>query len=265
MRAMSSPYGKRTGFLLAVDIGNTNAVIGLFRGLSLIRHWRVATGAQKTQDEFALLLESLLASSRVGKEEIGGVIICSVVPATLAVWRRVVLHLLGLKPRVVGEDVRVPLKNRYRDPSQVGQDRLVNALAVHRRFKGPAIIVDFGTATTFDVLSSKGEYLGGLIVPGVEISLQALSERAALLPRIVLEAPRELIGRDTVTSMRSGILHGYGSLTDGLIAKVRREIGPKARFYATGGAAPLVLPYCRTPIRLEPHLTLEGLALLHSL
>jgi len=240
--------------ILAIDIGNTTTSFGLFRGGRLARRFDIPTALAGRGGALKRRLRARLAGKRVERA-----IICSVVPKmTPAVARA--LRALGVgQVRVVGRDVRVPLKNRYRYPRQVGQDRLVGAYAAWRTFKRDCIVADFGTAITIDVVTKGGAYLGGIIAPGPGISLEALATRTALLPKVELKKPPELLGRDTANSIRSGILYGCVALCDGLVGQLKRRYAPKAVVVATGGASPLITKYARTIDHLKPHLVLEGL------
>ena len=241
------------GIILAVDIGNTHTTFGLFKGRRLVRTFAVSTQAWRSGRGPRL--------RKIGADQ---AIICSVVPwATPKVAKA--LRAAGCRRvRVVGRDVKVPLKNRYRYPKQVGQDRLVGAYAALKTFKRDCIVCDFGTAITIDVVTRKGEYLGGVIAPGLEISLEALATRTALLPKVELKKPPELLGRDTANSIRSGILYGTAALCDGLVGALKRRYAPRALVVATGGFSPLLAKYARTIDRLKPHLVLEGLSRLSS-
>ena len=240
--------------LLAIDVGNTTITAGLFRGARLVARGRIPTRGSP---------RSLLRAVKARPRELDGVIISSVVPrATVSLKRS--LNRLGLKPLILGENIRAPVTNRYRVPSQVGQDRLVNAVAAYFLYRGPAIVVDFGTAVTLDVVSARREYLGGLIVPGIGISLEALISKTALLPRIDLAPPSEFLGRDTRQSMRSGLFHGYGALCDGIVARLKSRHAPKARVIATGGHCRMMAPYCRSVGIVAPDLTLQGLRLIYE-
>lgn len=250
--------------LLAIDIGNTNIGLGIFRGKELVASWKLLTGSRKTVDEYCIILRELFDSVKIHLESIDGIIICSVVPKVLTILKEVLKRLTDLKPMIVGEDIDSGIKNLYNDPAQVGQDRLVNALSAYRLYGGPLIIVDFGTAITFDLVSGQGEYLGGIIVPGIEISLQALSEKAALLPEVEISRPKALLGKDTVNSMWSGAIYGFSALTDGLVNKLKKEFGQNIRVVATGGAAEIISGYCETIGEVNPQLTLEGLRITYE-
>ncbi len=236
--------------LLAIDVGNTNITAGLFRGDRLLRRGRIATHKP---------LRELLRGMRVPLREVEGVILSSVVPRATVSLKRALKTLGSPKPLILGENVWAPIKNRYRVPSQVGQDRLVNGGGACFLYRAPAVVVDFGTAVTVDLVSRRCEYLGGLIVPGVGVALEALVSRAALLPGIALSPPREFLGRDTRQSMRAGLFYGYGALCDGLVSRMKARYAPSAKVIATGGHCRLIAPYCHTIQIVDPDLTLRGL------
>ena len=250
-----------TKLLFTLDIGNTNVTCGLFRGTQLAASWRLSTHAPKTVDEFVVTLRDLFASAHIPLTDVGAAILCSVVPKSLRTMKDSLAQLLpAVTPVTVGETLTVPMPNQYALPEQVGQDRLVNAYAALQSGGAPSLIVDFGTAITIDLITADGAYAGGVIAPGVEISLDALSQRTAMLPRIELAAPPAVLGRDTVNSMRSGLLYGFASLCDGLVTRIREEQKLKTcPVIATGGYATLIAEYCRTVNRVEPNLTLQGL------
>ena len=249
--------------LLALDVGNTSITVGLLRGGRLAGRGQIATGKPGVAGEYRKGLKRLLRELKVPPGRIEGVVISSVVPRATAALKTALRGLVRPKPLVMGENVKAPVINRYRVPRQVGQDRLVNAAAARAFYGGPAIVVDFGTAVTIDLVSRRGEYMGGLIVPGLEIALEALADRTALLPRIGLTPPREFLGRDTRTSMSSGLFHGYGALCDGLVASMKRLHAPRARVIATGGHARMIAPFCRSIRVVDPDLTLRGLCLIY--
>jgi len=242
--------------LLAMDVGNTNITVGIFRGERL-----VARGWILTRQPQAAALRRLLRKLKVPLDSVKGVILSSVVPRSTIALKSALKTLFKFKPLVLGENVQAPVINRYRIPGQVGQDRLVNAAAAFYRYGGPAIVVDFGTAVTIDLVNRRREYLGGLIVPGIGIALEALSSRAALLPEIKLAPPKEFLGRDTVSSMKSGLFFGYGALCDGIVRRMKAKFAPKAKVIATGGHSSLMAPFCRTLQVVDPDLTLQGLEL----
>ncbi len=244
--------------LLALDVGNTRITVGIFRGRRLDFRGSILTYAASS---CSALLRGLLRKGRADPREIEGVIVSSVVPKATLSLKKALKTLRLPRPFVLGEKLEAPVVNRYRIPSQVGQDRLVNAAAAYFLYGGPAIVVDFGTAITVDLVNRRREYLGGLIVPGVEIALEALTNRAALLPKIGLTRPKEFLGRDTVSSMRSGLFFGYGALCDGIVKRLKARYAPRAKVIATGGHSPLIAPYCRTIQIVNPDLTLHGLEL----
>jgi type III pantothenate kinase len=239
--------------LLAVDVGNTTINAGIFEGKRLVYAKKLLTKKPASRKYYSTEFKKILKNKRVDN-----VIISSVVPDTTKALKAVFRNNFHIRPIVLGEGLIVPIKNLYKNPKQVGQDRLVNAYAGYKKFGGRLIIVDFGTAVTFDVVSKKGEYLGGIIMPGIETSLKTLSEKAALLPKIKITNVKTLIGRDTKTSMLSGILHGYGALCDGLASRIKKEVGQGYKVILTGGHAKVISKYCRF-YSIQPNLTLEGL------
>jgi type III pantothenate kinase len=248
--------------LLCADIGNSHTTIGLLSGGRVEDHWRVATDERRTADEWAVLLGGLLRGSAAGAPP-AGVAVCATVPAVLHEWREMLATFGGGLPHVVVEPgVRTGLPVLTDNPREVGTDRIMNALAAARLFGGPAIVVDFGTATTFDVLSARGEYVGGAIAPGVDISLEALGRRGAQLRKVELLRPRTVIAKNTVEALQSGILYGYASLVDGIVHRMCAELGravADTTVIATGGLAPLVVEECSTVTEHQPWLTLLGL------
>lgn len=245
--------------ILAIDIGNTTTHFGVFEQSKRKSQFSIATQPNRTPDEITLQLKALAKSRRLHLRKAKQILVCSVVPRMTAVLTES-LRSLGVMPiRIVGQDVQVPLVNRYTYPEQVGQDRLVGAYAAWKQFKNDCIVADFGTAITIDLVTRKGEYWGGVIAPGLEIALEALAANTALLPKVELKEPPELLGRDTANSIRSGILHGYGALCDGLIAGLKAQYAPKAVVIATGGASSLMATYARSLTNLRPWLVLDGL------
>ena len=244
--------------LFALDVGNTSITVGLFQGKRITFRGRLPThGTHSYRDSLRKLLGKRARS-------IDGVIISSVVPKATRTLKKALQALHLPTPLVFGENIKAPVINRYRIPSQVGQDRLVNAAAAFFLYRGPCIIVDFGTAITIDLVSKRREYLGGVIFPGMELALETLTARAALLPEIRLTPPKEFLGRDTVSSMKSGIFYGTGALCDGIVAHIKRKDAPRAKVVATGGHARLIAPFCRTIQIVSPDLTLRGLALIYQ-
>jgi type III pantothenate kinase len=250
--------------LLAIDIGNTNIVIGLFDGRELRFRWRLGSDPQRTADEFGVLVRELTGQSGVALERVSGVILCSVVPAMTEAFRAMAVEMFGVEPVVVGPDLDLGITIDYRDPSEVGPDRLVNAVAVRELVRGPAIVVDFGTATTFDVVAADGRYMGGAIAPGLLTSAETLFRKAALLHRVALVAPASAVGRSTEESLRSGILFGTAGQVDALVTRIVEEWGERPTVVATGGLASTVAPLSRTIDLVEPDLTLKGLAIIYE-
>jgi type III pantothenate kinase len=252
--------------LLAVDVGNTQSHFGIFDGADLVEHWRVATEAGATSDELAARVAGLLALRQTGFEAIGGAIVSSVVPQLTPGYAEMSERYLRSRCLVVGPGVRTGMAIRLENPRELGADRLVNAVAAYARFGAACAVVDFGTAVTFDAVSADGEYLGGVIGPGVAISMEALAQRTAKLPPIELgEPPGEaggVIGRSTQASLRSGIVYGFAGAVDAIARRVQRELGTDTRFIATGGHAQAIVPYCEMVDEVDDLLTLTGLRLI---
>jgi type III pantothenate kinase len=247
--------------LLVVDVGNTQTHLGTYRGDELVEHWRFATVRSSTADELGAALRALLALRGMTFDDVDASIVSSTVPQLRPEWMAMTRRYLGHDMLVVGPGLRTGMPIRYDNPREIGPDRLVNAVAGYDRAGGACVIVDFGTAVTHDVVSASGEYLGGVIFPGVEISLEALSERAAALPRIDLVAPRSLIGKTTVDAIRAGALYGFAGMVDGIVDRLHAELGD-FRTLATGGLAGAVVPHCRTIDEADDLLTLHGLRLI---
>jgi type III pantothenate kinase len=257
---MSSPV------LLAIDIGNTNVTLGTFDYANgegrLAEHWRLSTHREQTSDEVRVNLRSLFDQAGIDLARVEDVIVSSVVPPLLPIWERVCTKIFDREPIVVGPGIKTGMPVRYENPREVGADRIVNAVAAMELVGAPVIAVDFGTATTFDCVSDKGEYLGGAIFPGVVVSMEALFSRAAMLHRVELARPRSVIGRTTTQSIQSGMLYGYAGMVDSMVTRIRGELGDDARVVATGGLAGRIAGESSTIERVEPFLTLEGLRLL---
>ncbi len=249
--------------LLTIDVGNTTIGIGIFYNVGA--HCSVPLQIRKIPTRKPASTKWYLSEFKkiLNTKKIDDIIISSVVPDTTNVLKIIFKRNFEIKPIVLGEDLIVPIKNLYINPKQVGQDRLVNAYSAYKKFGGGLIIIDFGTAITFDIVSNKGDYKGGLITPGISTSLNALHEKTALLPKIQMKAIRVIIGRDTVTSMRSGILHGFGALCDGLVKTICRKAGRRYKVILTGGDATLMSGYCGYNT-IQPNLTLEGLRLIYE-
>lgn len=248
--------------LLAVNVGNTNTVLGVFRGSELEHQWRLSTETERTADELAVLFAGLLDQTGLSfSNEITGVVISSVVPSSTTALRDMVTRYFNFPPVVVEPGTRTGLSIQTDNPREVGADRIVNALAAFNRYGGPCIVIDFGTATTYDVVTEKGEFLGGAISPGVQTSNASLSRETARLPQVELQAPRSPIGRNTVDAIQSGLIFGTAAETDGMIERIRKELGGSATVVATGGLAAQVVPHCQFVDEVDPWLTLEGLRL----
>ncbi len=246
--------------LVAIDVGNTNIVMGVYDGKRRLFHFRVATSVEKSRDEYGLLFIQLLNHRGIDRSDIDGVIISSVVPPVMYSLERAVKDYLGRTPIVVTNDMDLGMDILYENPREVGADRLVNAVAVIRRHTVPAVVVDFGTATTFCAINEKGQYLGGAICPGVKISVEALFERTAKLPRIELTPTDRIIGRSTVESMQAGVLHGYAGQVDYIVRLMKEEMGcPNARVIATGGLAAMISREAKSIDEIDGMLTLDGL------
>lgn len=258
--------------LLTIDVGNTHTVLGLFDGEDIVEHWRISTDARRTADELAVLLQGLMGMHPLLGEELGdgidGISICSTVPSVLHELREVTRRYYGDIPSVLVEPgVKTGVPVLTDNPKEVGADRVINALAGIHLYGGPCIVVDFGTATTFDAVSARGEYAGGAIAPGIEISVDALGARGAQLRKIELTRPRSVIGKNTVEAMQSGILYGFAGQVDGVVKRMAAELADdpdEVSVIATGGLAPLVLGEASVIDAHEPWLTLIGLRLVYE-
>jgi type III pantothenate kinase len=243
--------------LLCIDIGNTNTVLATFDGDKIVHSWRVKTDARNTADELGLMFRGLLAGDNV---EITGVAACSTVPAALRSLRTMLIRYYGGVPTVIVEPgVKTGVQLAIDNPKEVGSDRVVNTLAAHTLFGGPAIVVDFGTSTNFDAVSARGEFLGGVLAPGIEISVEALAARAAQLRKVELIKPLRVIGKNTVECLQSGVVYGFAGQVDGIVERMIEELGPVTAVVATGGLAPIVVDECRSITHHEPMITLIGL------
>ena len=248
--------------LLAVDVGNTQTHFGVYRDGTLAEHWRFATVRASTSDEIGAVLASLLELRGLAFSDLDASIVSSTVPELGVAWPQMASQYLGHEMLVVGPLIRTGMPIRIDNPRELGADRLVNAVAAYDRVEGPCIVVDFGTAITYDAVSGDGEYLGGIITPGAEISIEALTSRAAKLPKVELTEPRSLIGKSTVDAIRSGIVYGFAGQVEGIVRRLHGELGP-ARVIATGGLAQAVVPFVRETIdEVDDLLTLVGLRLI---
>ena len=248
--------------LLAIDVGNTHTVLGLFDGTTLRRQWRTLTEPKRTSDEYSVLLLSLLRMDGIEPQQIDGVIVSNVVPPMQGVIDAMCESVVGRAPMVVGPGIRTGMAILYDNPREVGADRIVNAVAAFDRFHDLCIVVDFGTATTFDVVSKRGEYLGGVISPGIGISLEALYSRTAKLHPVELVKPPRVVGRNTVHAIQAGVFYGYVALVDGVVRRIQAEQGGVAKVIATGGFASLIAAESETIGDVDEFLTLEGLRLI---
>ena len=249
--------------LLVIDVGNTNTVLGLFDGAELVHDWRIRTVVDHTVDEYGMLIYNLYKTSRISSRKIRDIIISCVVPPMLNILEPLCRKYFSLKPLIVGPGVKTGMPIFYDNPKEVGADRIVNAVAGYEKYKQDLIIVDFGTATTFDYVSARGEYMGGCITPGIMISSEALFERAAKLPRVELSKPRSIVAKDTVSSMQAGIIYGYAGLVDGICERMKAEVKSNPLVVATGGLAKIVAPETRNINVVDDMLTLEGLRIIY--
>lgn len=250
--------------LLVIDVGNTNTVLGIFKEDRLVEHWRLTTSRTRTTDEYGILLKTLFDMSEVGMTEVTGCIIACVVPPMLPMYEEMVKRYFKMQPLVIGPGVRTGMPILYENPREVGADRIVNAVAAFEVFKGACIVVDFGTAITFDAISAKGEYLGGSICPGIAISADALYTHASRLPRVEMRLPERVVGRNTVASIQSGLVFGYTSLVDGMVRRIVEEYGAPMNVIATGGLARVIADSSETIEAVDDDLTLTGLRLLYE-
>ncbi|MDX6639414.1 MAG: type pantothenate kinase [Solirubrobacteraceae bacterium] len=250
--------------LLTVDVGNTQTHFGTWDGQRLVEHWRFATVRDSTADELGAALRNLVELRGVGLADLSASIVSSTVPQLAPEWEEMGRRYLGHDMKVVGPGLKIGMPIRIDNPRELGADRLVNAVAAHERLGAPCVCVDFGTAITYDVVSPAGEYLGGIITPGVEISMEALTERGAKLPKIDLVAPRSLIGKSTEGAIRSGIVYGFAGQVDGIIGRLRAELGADTRTIATGGLAEHIVPFTSSIDEVDDLLTLKGLRIIHE-
>jgi type III pantothenate kinase len=249
--------------LLAVDVGNTQTVLGVFEARELVWHWRIATQRERTADELALMFGGFLEQAGLSfSRQITAVVVASVVPAQTQALREMVRNYFHFQPVLVEPGIKTGISIQTDNPKEVGADRIVNAVGAFAKYGGPCVVVDFGTAITYDAVSEQGEYLGGAIAPGVQVSAAGLSSVADRLPRVEVVAPRSVIGKNTVEALQSGLLLGTASEVDGMVERMQKELGGHATVVATGGLADVVVPLCQTVDHHEPWLTLEGLRLI---
>ncbi|MEK7782514.1 MAG: type III pantothenate kinase [Candidatus Binatota bacterium] len=250
--------------LLAIDIGNTNIVLGVYEGKKLVTHWRLLTQPERTADEYGVLISHLVSSQGIRREQIHSIIASCVVPPMIGMTQELGERFFGLSPLMVGPGVKTGMPILYDSPKDVGADRIVNGVAAYEKYHDSCIVVDFGTATTFDFISKKGEYLGGSIAPGLLISVEALFQRASKLPRVEIVKPKEVVGKNTVHSIQSGIFYGYVGLVDGIVGRILKENRVRAKVVATGGLAPLIAPESSVIGEVDEFLTLDGLRIIHE-
>ena len=250
--------------LLVIDVGNSNIVLGIYDGERLLKDWRVSTDKSKTADEYGILVHQLFSLADISFSDIQDIIISSVVPTLTGVLERLAVEYFGFRPYVVGPGIKTGMPIHYDNPKEVGADRIVNAVAGFEKHRTALIIVDFGTATTFDYVNRKGEYCGGVIAPGLVISMEALFQKASKLPRVEILKPASIIAKNTVNSMQAGIFYGYVGLVDEIVGRIRAESNDNPRVLATGGLAGLIAPESKTIEEVDEYLTLEGLRILYQ-
>lgn len=250
--------------LLVIDVGNTNTVLGLYDNDELVHDWRIRTVVDHTVDEYGMLIYNLYKNSRLSPRAIKAIIISCVVPPMLHILEPLCKKYFHIKPMIVGPGIKTGMPIFYDNPREVGADRIVNAVAAFEKYGGDIIIIDFGTATTFDYVSLKGEYMGGCICPGIMISSEALFHKAAKLPRVEISRPKTVIGKDTVSSMQAGILYGYAGLVDGLVERIRAEVKSNSKVIATGGLAKIIADETGSVQIIDEMLTLEGLRIIYK-
>lgn len=250
--------------ILVFDVGNTNIVLGVYEEKNLVEHWSISTAIQRTADEYAVLLKALFDGSGLTFKRIDGIIISSVVPPLMMALELLSKKYFGFPPLAVGPGIKTGIQIKFENPREVGADRIVNAIAGYELYGGPLIIVDFGTATTFCAITEKGEYLGGAIAPGIGISTEALFARAAKLPRVELVKPASVIGKNTVSSMQSGIIYGFAGQVDAVVSRMKKELPGSPLVVATGDMADLMAQEARNIDRVDPLLTLTGLRIIYE-
>jgi len=250
--------------LLAIDAGNSNILVGVFKDDRIVHDWRLLTEAQKTVDEYGILFQNLYRSAGLAVEETEAIIISCVIPPLLGTLEGISRKYFHLDPLIIDAGVKTGITNLYDNPREVGADRIVNAVAGYEKYGKSLIIIDLGTATTFDCISAQGEYLGGAIAPGIMIASEALFDKTSKLPRVELVKPETVIGKNTVASMQAGIIYGYIGLIDGMVSRIKKEMGGDPLVIATGGLATLIAGGSETIDRVETYLTLEGLRIIYT-
>ena len=250
--------------LLAIDIGNTNIVLGIYDGRKLVTHWRLLTQPERTADEYGVLISQLASSGGIGCEQVHAIIASCVVPPMMSMIQELAERFFRVKPLVVGPGVKTGMPILYDNPKEVGADRICNGVAAYERYQDCCITVDFGTATTFDFISKKGEYVGGAIAPGLLISVEALFQRASKLPRVEIVKPKEIVGKNPISSIQSGVFFGYVGLVDGIVERMQKESRTRVKVVATGGLARVIAPECSFIDEVDEFLTLDGLRIIHE-
>ncbi|EOD01121.1 type III pantothenate kinase [Caldisalinibacter kiritimatiensis] len=251
--------------ILVFDVGNTNIVLGVYKGKKLLNYWRISTDKNKTSDEYGVLINQLFEYNGLSLKDIEAVIISSVVPPLMYSLQAMSIKYCNKKPLIIGPGIKTGMNIRYDNPREVGADRIVNAVAAYEKYGGPIIVVDFGTATTFCAISEKGDYLGGVITPGIKISSEALFERAAKLPKVQLVKPKSVICRNTINSIQAGLTYGYAGLVDNIVNRMKKELGDKVKtVVATGGLSTLIASESNTIEKIDKLLTLEGLRIIYE-
>ena len=259
----ANPEQSSVSMLLAIDIGNTNTVLGLFKDGKLAHDWRIRTEVNMTIDEYAIILRSLFAVHEIPLGSVSNVVISCVVPPVLNAVEQFCRRFFRTTPVVVGPGIKTGMPILYDNPKEVGADRIVNAVAAYEQRKNAVIVADFGTATTFDYVSERGEYMGGVITPGIMISCEALFQKASKLPRVEIFArPPSILAKNTIASMNAGIVYGYAGLADGIISRMKKEVNREVYVMATGGLAPLIASECNAIDKVDDYLTLEGLRII---
>jgi type III pantothenate kinase len=251
--------------LLTIDIGNTNITIGVFEKDKLRHTWRMETARNKMPDEYAIFLLNAFNHKGLKPEDITGMAMCSTVPPLVIIFTEMLQRYFNMHPLVVGPGTKTGVRIRMDNPKEVGPDRIANTVAAHHLYKGPTIVVDVGTATTFDIVTAKGDYIGGVIAPGIALAAEALFSRTAALPRIELVAPKQTIGPNTISAMQSGVVYGYVGLIEGIIERIQRELEAKATVVATGGYAYIITPETKIIDTVNPDITLIGLGLIYEM
>jgi len=250
--------------LLVIDVGNTHTVLGVYEGKKLVHHWRVWTDREKTSDEYGIMIRNLYDGSHFSSREVTAIIISSVVPPLTPTIVELCVRYFGIAPVVVGPGIRTGISIKMDNPKEVGADRIVNAVAAHEKYGKACIVVDFGTATTFDYVSAQGDYMGGVIAPGANISAEALFRQASKLPRVEISKPASVIGKNTVAAMQSGIFFGYVALVEGIIDRMKKEIRQEPMVVATGGLARVIAGESSKIHVIDENLTLEGLRIIYE-